>query len=194
MRIRPTLVVAISAMFVLVGCQDRDGAGESGAVGQQERPQLGTDSTCQRASTRPPTRPFQTISVEEGEIVVEPEVTVQPPRAGIFGWMSEEYHWRVTYKGEAAPIERDRIMRVGGEDAAEAATAGAPSMEAAQGMAAGDSSEQASVEVRGVPGQLVWAGVRESAPCRRYDFEVQVWGGDLEDTLSRDPGNMVEPW
>lgn len=165
MSTRPARVAALAVAVALAACEPPppdepsppDEPPESRPEAQEVR-HLGTDESCQRTPEGPLTRPFQTITVEDGGIVVEPDSVMQPPAAGIFGWTSPDHSWRITYPEGESPL-----------DTAEASLTGAP-------------------------GELVWAGVREDAPCRFYKFDVQVWGGDLEDTLEVDPGGGVQPF
>lgn len=99
MRIRSAPVVAVAALVALAGCKEP----ADDTPSAREARFLGSHPTCQERPTRPMTRPFQTISVEAGEIVVEPDTVIQPPKAGIFGWKSADYSWRVTYKDARSP-------------------------------------------------------------------------------------------
>lgn len=185
MRTRPAPVVVIAALVALVGCGDQQ---------ERERPSLGTHPSCQEPATHAPTRPFHEITVEGGEVVVEPDTVVQLPKAGIFAWMSADYSWRVTYTGEQAPISPDSIMRVGGEDTTRVSARQTARSSALSGAESGQASTGSGVSVSGQPGELVWAGVRADAPCRAYKYNIKVWGGDLDDTLTLDPPDIVAPY
>jgi hypothetical protein len=75
----------------------------------------GSDSTCQRLATRGMTRPFQTIDVEDGAPVVEPDRVVQPPGAGIMVWSSADYSWEVRFENGESPLA-DSVYRGGPGD------------------------------------------------------------------------------
>lgn len=119
MRIRPAPVVALAALVALAGCgqeqPDGDRPPQDGRQVADEVRFMGTDSTCQETPTRPMTRPFQTITVEDGEIVVDPDTVIQPPEAGVFGWMSPDHHWRISYPEGESPLEMDSYTGEPGE-------------------------------------------------------------------------------
>lgn len=182
---RPAPVVALAVLVALAGCQPQQ---------ERERPALGTHPSCQEPATHAPTRPFHEITVEDGSIAVEPDTVVQLPEAGIFGWTSADYSWRIIYTGEESPIDPDSVMRVGGGDTARESVRQAARSSAPSGTESGQATDEGDVSVSGDPGELVWAGVRADAPCKYYKFQVEVWGGDLDDTLTADPGNLVVPF
>lgn len=64
---------------------------------------LGADPSCQEPPTRPPTVGIQTITVRDTTIVIRPDPAVQPPKAGIFGWVSPTHHWELTYNNQETP-------------------------------------------------------------------------------------------
>jgi hypothetical protein len=183
MRTRPAPAAVLAALVALAACQP-----QQPEDGEPDRRFLGTHPSCQQRPDRPPTRPFQTISVEDGEVVVNPDTVVQPPKAGIFGWTSARHSWRITYEGGRSPIDPDSVVKVGG----------GRSGPWAPGRASVGTGDQASageeVSVSGRPGELVFAFVPEDAACRYYKFSVAVWGGDLDDTLTVDPGDLVQPY
>lgn len=102
MRTRPAPVVAIAALVALAAC---DFPREDGRPAADEIRYMGTDSTCRTTPDRPLTRPFQTITVEDGEVVVDPDTVMQPPSAGVFGWTSPDHHWRITYPEGESPLD-----------------------------------------------------------------------------------------
>jgi len=113
------LVAATLAVTILSGCteqQARDGDMRGDRVVHLDSLEFqGTDSTCQQLAERPLTQPFQTIGVEEGEPVVEPDRVVQPPGAGVMVWSSADYSWEVRFENGQTPLA-DSVYRGGPGD------------------------------------------------------------------------------
>lgn len=95
-RPTPALVTSLFAGLALAACAP---GGESASNGQEGGFDfMGTDTSCEREPRQPLTSPIHEITVEGGEIVVEPHPLVQPPGpAGIIGWRSPTHNWRVRY-------------------------------------------------------------------------------------------------
>lgn len=104
---RPTLALVTSIFlgFTLAACE---GVEETDSRAQEAEFQfMGTSATCEREPRQPLTRPIHTLTVEDGEVVVEPDPLVQPPGpAGIIGWRSSTHDWRVTYT-DGSPLPED---------------------------------------------------------------------------------------